>query len=322
MGNTAGWRLPWVRSHRGRDAPAVRATTSAIVLLVLSLVLLLIEWPVARRTPVGKLLISRRVLLLLAFGEHLSRSGRLFTSSTETGLLEAYDPPIHPSTLHAVFEEILLTVMDPLLRAKYEQFMAELIGHRKAKIEALSAKEKLLALQWMRCDGQILTPALAKEIEEVLKTMASSSSSSTRCSRPMCGPTVRQGHRGGSGLFPVDATHHRTHPDGEPPRSPRPSGGRRHGQHCRRKHGAVHVHPKPGRYPSTVVLRMQSPDFRPSDLALTFHLPAGEAESLLGSAVPVSGEGDEDVIGSWSGCSSWAPLRGNPCFQTAMARQP
>ena len=68
-----------------------------------------------------------------------------------------------------MFEEILLTVMDPLLRAKYEKFMSELIGHRKADVEALPAKEKLLALQWMRCDGQILTPALAKEIEEVLE---------------------------------------------------------------------------------------------------------------------------------------------------------
>ena len=68
--------------------------------------------------------------------------------------------------------------------------------------------------------------------------------------------------------------------------------------------------------PRTVVLRMQSPDFRPSDLALTFHLPAGEAESLLGSAVPVSGEGDEDVIGSLVrllqlGTTSWQSLLPN-----------
>jgi len=61
------------------------------------------------------------------------------------------------------------------------------------------------------------------------------------------------------------------------------------------------------------VLRMQSPDFRPQDLALTFHLPAGEQESVLGSALPVAGEGDEDVIGSLvrllqKGTTSWQSL--------------
>ncbi|GIS27628.1 MAG: hypothetical protein CM15mP128_3870 [Methanobacteriota archaeon] len=89
-----------------------------------------------------------------------------------------------------MFEEILLTVMDPLLRAKYEQFMAELIGHRKAKIEALSAKEKLLALQWMRCDGQILTPALAKEIEEVLNDEGVEFLKQHKVFTPDVGPTV------------------------------------------------------------------------------------------------------------------------------------
>ena len=302
----------------GGQHRAVRATTSAIVLLVLSLVLLLIELARGPSDAGGQIAhLAASSFLLLAFGEHLSRSGRLFTSSTETGLLEAYDPPIHPSTLHAVFEEILLTVMDPLLRAKYEQFMAELIGHRKAKIEALSAKEKLLALQWMRCDGQILTPALAKEIEEVLEDEGVEFLKQHKVFTPdvwtqlfdkatevapaffrlmrRTTERIRMGNLRGRQDLLVDVDMANI-VDGST--------------------GLFMYIRNLDVTPRTVVLRMQSPDFRPSDLALTFHLPAGEAESLLGSAVPVSGEGDEDVIGSLVrllqlGTTSWQSLLPN-----------
>ena len=319
-----GGQHRWVASSHGYDHiedvmhRAVRATTSAIALLVFSLVLLLIELARGPSDDGGQIAhLAATSFLLLAFGEHLSRSGRLFTSSTETGLLEAYDPPIHPSTLHAVFEEILLTVMDPLLRAKYEQFMAELIGHRKAEVEALSAKEKLLALQWMRCDGQILTPALAKEIEEVLEDEGveflkqhkvftpdvwtqlfdKASEVAPAFFRLMRRTTerIRMGNLRGRQDLLVDVDMANI-VDGST--------------------GLFMYIRNLDVTPRTVVLRMQSPDFRPSDLALTFHLPAGESESLLGSAVPVSGEGDEDVIGSLVrllqlGTTSWQSLLPN-----------
>ena len=95
----------------------------------------------------------------------MSRSGRLFTSSTETGLLEAYIL-LHHSTRHAVFESYS-DGDGPRCSGKVRAIHVRTDRSQESQIEALSAK-KLLALQWMRCDGQILTPALAKEIEEVL----------------------------------------------------------------------------------------------------------------------------------------------------------
>lgn len=316
-----GGQHRWVASSHGYDHieevmhRSVRATTSAIVLLILSLILLLVELARGPADPAGQIAhLAASSFLLLAFGEHLSRSGRLFTSSTETGLLEAYDPPIHPSTLHAVFEEILLTVMDPLLRAKYEHFMGELIEHRKPKIEVLPAKEKLLALQWMRCDGQILTPALSSEIEEVLEEegvrflkehpvftpdvwtqlFAKASEVAPAFFRLMRRTTerIRMGNLRGRQDLLVDVDMANI-VDGST--------------------GLFMYIRNLDATPRTVVLRMQSPDFRPNDLALTFHLPAGEGESLLGSALPVSGEGDQDVIGSLVrllqlGTTSWQSL--------------
>lgn len=316
-----GGQHRWVAASHGYDHiedvmhRSVRATTSAIVLLILCLILLLIELARGPSDPAGQIAhLASSSFLLLAFGEHLSRSGRLFTSSTQTGLLEAYDPPIHPSSLHAVFEEILLTVMDPLLRAKYERFMSELMLHRKPKVEALHAKEKLLALQWMRCDGQILTPALSSEIEEVLKEegvqflkehqvftpdvwtrlFAKASEVAPAFFRLMRRTTerIRMGNLRGRQDLLVDVDMANI-VDGST--------------------GLFMYIRNLDTTPRTVVLRMQSPDFRPNDLALTFHLPAGEAESLLGSAVPVSGEGDQDVIGSLVrllqlGTTSWQSL--------------
>ena len=316
-----GGQHRWVASSHGYDHieevmhRSVRATTSAIVLLILCLTLLLIELARGPSDPAGQIAhLAASSFLLLAFGEHLSRSGRLFTSSSETGLLEAYDPPIHPSTLHAVFEEILLTVMDPLLRAKYERFMNTLIEHRKPDVDALPAKEKLLALQWMRCDGQILTPALAKEIEEVLdeegvqflrghkvftpdvwtQLFDKATEVAPAFFRLMRRTTerIRMGNLRGRQDLLVDVDMANI-VDGST--------------------GLFMYIRNLDATPRTVVLRMQSPDFRPNDLALTFHLPAGEAESLLGSALPVSGEGDHDVIGSLVrllqlGTTSWQSL--------------
>ena len=50
-----------------------------------------------------------------------------------------------------------------------------------------------------------------------------------------------------------------------------------------------------------VVLRVHSPDFRPNDLALRYNLAPGERSWWADEVVPLSSEGDDDVIGRMSG---------------------
>ena len=50
-----------------------------------------------------------------------------------------------------------------------------------------------------------------------------------------------------------------------------------------------------------VVLRVHSPDFRPHDLALRYNLQPGQKSWWSDEAVPVSSEGDDDLIGKMSG---------------------
>ena len=53
--------------------------------------------------------------------------------------------------------------------------------------------------------------------------------------------------------------------------------------------------------PRNVVLRVQSPDFRPHDLAMTYRLNPGEKHWWSSKSLPLASEGDEDVLGIMSG---------------------
>ncbi len=311
----------WVASSHGYDMieeamqRSMRATTTSLILVISGLLCLAVELVRSPLSQVGQVAHLAGVsFVLLAFAEHLGRSGRSFTSSTETGLLEAYDPPIHPSALQDVFDEILLTVMDPLLRAKYESFMHDLLGFRTSTQDLVMAKEKILALQWMRCDGQIQTPQLIEELAEVL----SEEGVEFLRQHSVFTPDVwtRLFDKAASIAPAFFRMMRRT--------TERIRTGSLHGQQdlLVDVDMANIVDGTTGLFmyirnlddtPRTVVLRMQSPDFRPQDLALTFHLASGEQESVLGSALPVAGDGDDDVIGSLvrllqKGTTSWQSL--------------
>ena len=51
----------------------------------------------------------------------------------------------------------------------------------------------------------------------------------------------------------------------------------------------------------TVVFRVQTPNFEPRDLALTYRLEPGEKYWWSSEALPLAAEGDEDVLGKMSG---------------------
>ena len=51
----------------------------------------------------------------------------------------------------------------------------------------------------------------------------------------------------------------------------------------------------------TVVFRVQTPNFEPKDLALTYRLEPGEKYWWSSEALPLAADGDEDVLGKMSG---------------------
>ena len=118
--------------------------------------------------------LNGRILLLLSFsftllslGQHMSTRSRPFNMDERTGLLDAYNPPIHPSTLEMVFSDLVKTHMDPLLRSEYEVYSKEIESYILSKIDAQFAREKLLMTLYRHSKG-LDFKTMESELSEVL----------------------------------------------------------------------------------------------------------------------------------------------------------
>ena len=118
--------------------------------------------------------INGRILLLLSFstlllslGQHIPTRSRPFNMDERTGLLKAYTPPIHPSTLEMVFHDLVKTHMDPLLRSEYEVYSKEIEAHFEKKIDPLFAREKILMTLYRHSKG-LDFKTMESELSEVL----------------------------------------------------------------------------------------------------------------------------------------------------------
>lgn len=257
---------------------------------------------------VGIASLNGRILLLLSFsmvllslGQHIPTRSRPFNMDERTGLLDAYTPPIHPSTLETVFSDLVKTHMDPLLRSVYEIYSKEIESNIRKRIEPHFAREKLLMtlyrhskgldLQTMRSELlEVLTPKGLEYVEnhptfsmEEWLTIIDHIEGSCPAFFRMIGRIEEDIGAGRSPttdeiVFEVDmenVVHERAN-----------------------LFTLIH---NLSDAPRTIVLRVQSPDFRPHDLAMTYRLNPGERRWWSDSSLPVASEGDDDVLGLMSG---------------------
>lgn len=252
--------------------------------------------------------LNGRILLLLSFsftllslGQHLATRSRPFNMDERTGLLEAYNPPIHPSTLEMVFSDLVKTHMDPLLRSEYEVYSKEIESCFLPGIDPQFAREKILMTLYRHSKG-LDFKTMEGELNEVLDqtgmdlvrdhpvfTMEEWLSIIHHVERS-CPAFFRMIGRIeedlGAGrdtttndiVFEVDmenVVHERAN-----------------------LFTLIH---NLSDEPRTIVLRVQSPDFRPHDLAMTYRLNPGEKRWWSKKSVPLAAEGDEDVLGLMSG---------------------
>ena len=73
--------------------------------------------------------------------------------------------------------------------------------------------------------------------------------------------------------------------------------------------------------PRTVVLRVQSPDFRPHDIALTYLLEPGEEKIWPEVGVPLAQSGNQDILAIMSVSYVMAPLLGKLCYLKDSVKQ-
>ncbi|MEC7625723.1 MAG: hypothetical protein VXZ04_01965 [Candidatus Thermoplasmatota archaeon] len=276
--------------------------TKSLALAVLSAATLIAVFWYGTGTVYGNLfLLVAASFLLLSVGQHLPTRSTPFNMVEQTGLLAAYTPPVHPSTLNMVFNDLIKTHMDPLLRSQYDEYTKVLEGSFKRGIDRSFAHEKFLMTLYRHATG-LDRKTLESEMAEILtkKGMEHVFSNDTftleawlillglinqRCPAFFrMVDRLKQDLEGGREpamsdlIFEVDMENVVTD-----------------------KANLFTLFHNLSDKTRTVVFRVQTPNFEPKDLALTYRLEPGEQYWWSSEALPLAAEGNEDVLGKMSG---------------------
>ena len=271
---------------------------------------------VGTSSPLGKKgILSATSLISIAVGQHLFTRRNKFHMVERSGMLSAYEPPMHPSTLNMVFNEIMRTHMDPLLRSDYEDFLIEMIKHLAEDITWELAVERVIIIMYRRQRGDLDRETMMLELGEVLKDSGVVfvinhevfseemwevlfEITSKRCPSfyrmvDRMEQDIAAGRKPPSDdlLFDVDLENVVTE----------------------RANLFCFFHNISDK-PRDIVLRVQSPDFRPNDLAIRYHLKPGGSSGYPNGPLPVSTRGDADQIGAISNLL----LNGTVAWQTLL----
>ena len=276
--------------------------TKSLVLAITSAATLVVVFWYGTGTVYGNLFLLISVsFLLLSFGQHLPTRSTPFNMVEQTGLLPAYIPPVHPSTLNMVFNDLIKTHMDPLLRSQYDEYTKTLESSFKRGVDRHFAHEKFLMTLYRHATG-LDRKTLESEMGEILtkKGMDHVFSHETftleawlillglinqRCPAFFrMVDRLKQDLESGREpamtdlIFEVDMENVVTN-----------------------KANLFTLFHNLSDQTRTVVFRVQTPNFEPKDLALTYRLEPGEKYWWSSEALPLAAKGDDDVLGKMSG---------------------
>lgn len=276
--------------------------TKSLIFAISSCVMLIAVLWYGTGTVFGNLfLLASASFLILSMGQHLPTRSTPFNMVEQTGLLPAYIPPVHPSTLNMVFNDLIKTHMDPLLRSQYDDYTKSLESGFKRGVDRHFAHEKFLMTLYRHATG-LDRSTLESEMAEILtkKGMQFVFSHdvftleswlvligliSQRCPAFFrMVDRLKQDLEAGREpamkdlIFEVDMENVVTN-----------------------KANLFTIFHNLSKKTKTVVFRVQTPNFEPKDLALTYRLEPGEQHWWSLDALPLAAEGNEDVLGKMSG---------------------
>ncbi|PDH27934.1 MAG: hypothetical protein CND85_00380 [Marine Group II euryarchaeote MED-G33] len=104
-----------------------------------------------------------------AIGLDLLRGGTHHNTVERWGLLEAYEPPLHPSCPDRVFTEILTTWMDPVLRARFDAHIQSLRDGLQPGKDIHSAIEHLLHMRYLEAKGELTNRQVRQSMEHYFR---------------------------------------------------------------------------------------------------------------------------------------------------------
>ena len=239
--------------------------------------------------------------LVLSFGQHLPTRSAPFNMVEQTGLLPAYTPPVHPSTLNMVFSDLIKTHMDPLLRSQYDEYTKVLEGSFKRGIDRHFAHEKFLMTLYRHATG-LDRKTLELEMSEILtkKGMDHVFSNETFTLEAWLVLLGLINQRCPAFFRMVDRLKQNLE-SGRKPAMPDLIFEVDMENVVTDKANLFTLFHNLSDKTRTVVFRVQTPNFEPKDLALTYRLEPGEKYWWSSEALPLATEGNDDVLGKMSG---------------------
>ena len=127
---------------------------TTVSLTLFSLIGILLTLIFGLQSTLGLILFGLSVsLLILAEGQHIISRNYPYNSVKRTGLLDGFQPPIHPSTMDNVFYDFIASHIDPFLRTEVEDFFVEILDFSKRGKKPLQVREMVLLVLYRQSTG-------------------------------------------------------------------------------------------------------------------------------------------------------------------------
>ncbi|MEL0101055.1 MAG: hypothetical protein VW862_05085 [Euryarchaeota archaeon] len=253
-------------------------------------------------------------MLAMSLGQHLSTRNYKFNMVTNDGLLSAYEPPIHPSTLCLPFSEILSNHMDPLLRSKFDDFLRDFESNIKRGVPADFGAEKFLMLMHRRFKGRVDRVTTNTEIKEILTDKGIHEIMEHKVfSEDLWDSIFLRSEKQLPAFYRLIDRIEQDMAIGKQPDMPELLFDvDLENVVTENANLFCYMHNLSDK-DRQIVLRVNSPDFRPQELLLRYNLKAGQKSYWPKEAIPDFDKGDEDRLGRMStllqeGTLSWQTL--------------
>ena len=282
------------------DVTKVAITRISFILLVVTFAALaqLIATFEGGLTPEGGVLVGFAIGgTFAAIGLDLLRGGKQHNTVEQWGLLDAYDPPLHPSCPTRVFSEILTTWMDPVLRARFDTHIQSLRDGLQPGKDIHSAIEHLLHMRYLEARGELTNRQVRLSMETYFRVDRvpelfdndffdeETWSNLFRHIRSKCSPFFRLLSRLQHDLSDdLESIRSDTlHFDVDMQNVVSDSG-----------HLFAYLH-NSGDEKRTITVKIQTPDFQPHESSFTLALESSKALSGVGANLPLRSNTTDDV---------------------------
>ena len=274
-------------------------TTTAILAGLTFLLLLASLFSDATKDGGGTLFLISLGTTMLTLGLHLISREDSYSTAEAGGILSTYEPPVHPALLGQVFSDLMLTHMDPFLRMRFEDFMQQFRAALQPGFDPVIGRERLFYILHLHRRGSLSNEERFREVAEIILE----DDIEDILDHPFFNDEVwaqlldRIGSRCPSFFRILDRLEHTLRVDTKSLKKNDLIFDVDMENVVYQQANLFCLLVNNGQEDRSVVLRIESPDFRPGHIHLNLNLPAaGGMISSMHDQMALSSEGDDDVL--------------------------